>query len=74
MSSLYNRIEEIQEMVKILTSDVEYLRPRLGERSIQVALSDSEESNRRFYIRPKLSGFKAEPHFITQNILLKQQF
>ncbi len=59
MSSLYNRIEEIQEMVKILTSDVEYLRPRLGERSIQVALSDSEESNRRFYIRAIFSLIEA---------------
>ena len=26
------------------------------------------------FVLPKLSGFEAEPHFMIQNILLKQQF
>jgi hypothetical protein len=51
MGDLYNRIEEIQGMVRILTSDVDYLRSSLGERSIQVDLSEIEEANRRFYVR-----------------------
>ena len=38
-------------MVHVLTSDVEYLRPNLGERSIQIATSEAEEANRRFYRR-----------------------
>ena len=27
-----------------------------------------------FILKPKLSDFEAEPHFLMQNILLKQQF
>ena len=59
MSSLYERIEELQEMVKILASDVEYLSQRIGERSIQVDISKNEKSNRRFYIRAIFSLIEA---------------
>ena len=38
-------------MTRVLTGDVERLRPLLGERSIEAALSDEEEGNRRFYVR-----------------------
>jgi hypothetical protein len=59
MSDLYDRIDEIQGMVRILTSDVDYLRPKLGERSIQVQLSEAEEANRRFYVRAIFSLIEA---------------
>lgn len=51
MSELYERLEEIQGMTRALTNDVGQLRPLLGERSIQVAVSETEEANRRFYVR-----------------------
>ena len=51
MADLYNRLEEIQGMTRVLTGDVDRLRPLLGERSIQAAVSDDEEANRRFIVR-----------------------
>jgi hypothetical protein len=38
-------------MVRVLTGDVERLRPLLGARTIQAPVSDEEEANRRFYVR-----------------------
>lgn len=46
-------------MVRVLTSDVEYLRPNLGERSIQIATSEAEEANRRFYVKAVFSLVEA---------------
>lgn len=51
MADLYDRLEEIQGMTRILTADVAMLRPLLGERSIQTAETDTEKTNRRFYVR-----------------------
>lgn len=51
MVDLYDRIDEIQGMTRILGADVDRLRPMLGELDIQAALSESEEGNRRFYVR-----------------------
>ena len=38
-------------MTRVLTGDVERLRPLLGKRSVAAAVSDEEEANRRFYVR-----------------------
>ena len=51
MADLCDRLDEIQGMTRILAADVERLRPTLGELDIQAAISDSEEGNRRFYVR-----------------------
>jgi uncharacterized protein (DUF1778 family) len=51
VADLYDRLEEIQGMTRILTGDVRRLSPRLGERTIQAAVTDAQESNRRFYVR-----------------------
>jgi hypothetical protein len=51
LADLYERLEEIQGMTRILEADVQRLSPRLGERSIQVAVSVAQEANRRFYVR-----------------------
>ena len=51
MADLYDRLEEIQGMTRILGEDVTYLRPLLGELNIQVAPSTADESNRRSYVR-----------------------
>jgi hypothetical protein len=59
MSDLYDRIEEIQDMVRILTSDVDCLKPKLGERNISAELSKNEEANRRFYVRAVFSLIEA---------------
>ncbi len=48
MADLYDRLDEIQGMTRVLTEDVERLRPLVGE---DVAISDGEEANRRFYVR-----------------------
>ncbi len=59
MSDLYNRIEEIQGMVRVLTADVDFLRPLLGERSIQAAVTEVKAANRRFYVRAVFSLIEA---------------
>ena len=51
MSDLYDQIEELQGMARVLTDDVERLRPQLGSRDIQVAVTDNEEMARRLYVR-----------------------
>jgi len=51
MTELYDRLEEIRDVTRVLTRDVEQLRPLLGERSIAAAVSEEEEANRRFYVR-----------------------
>jgi hypothetical protein len=51
MTDLYDRLEELQEVIHVLTRDVEQLRPLLGDRSIAAAVSPEEEANRRFYVR-----------------------
>lgn len=48
MADLYDRLDEIQGMTRVLTQDVERLRPLVGA---DVAISDGEEANRRFYVR-----------------------
>ena len=48
MADLYGRLDEIQGMTRVLTQDVERLRPLVGA---DVAISDGEEANRRFYVR-----------------------
>lgn len=59
MSDLYNRIEEIQGMVRVLTSDMELLKSKLGDLSGQSALTESEAANRRFYVRAVFSLIEA---------------
>ena len=51
MTDLYVRLEEIRDVTRVLTGDVEQLRPLLGEKSIAAAVSAEEEANRRFYVR-----------------------
>ena len=51
MSDLYNQLEELQGMARVLTSDVGRLRQRLGSRDIQVETSQDEEMTRRLYVR-----------------------
>ncbi len=51
MSDLYNQLEELQGMARVLTADVERLRQRLGSRDIQVETSQDEEMARRLYVR-----------------------
>ncbi len=48
MADLYERLDEIQGMTRVLTQDVERLRPHVGE---DVSISEGEEANRRFYVR-----------------------
>ena len=43
----------------MLSVDVEYLKPLLGERSIQVKNSDAEEACRRFYVKAIFSLIEA---------------
>ena len=38
-------------MTRVLAGDGDRLRPLLGERNIQAAVSEAEEGNRRFYVR-----------------------
>lgn len=48
MADLYNRLDEIQGMTRVLAGDVDRLRPLVGE---DVAISNDEDANRRFYVR-----------------------
>ena len=51
MSDLYDQIEELQGMARVLTADVELLRARLGSRDIQIEVTEEEETARRVYVR-----------------------
>jgi hypothetical protein len=51
MSDLYDRLEEIQGMTRVLAGDVASLGANLGSRSIQDAPSDEEYGARRAYVR-----------------------
>ena len=59
MSDLYDRLEEIQGMVRVLTGDVELLKSELGDLSGQAALTESEAAHRRFYVRAVFSLIEA---------------
>jgi hypothetical protein len=59
VSDLYDRLEEIQGMVRILTSDVELLKPNLGDLSGQAVLREAEAANRRSYVRAVFSLIEA---------------
>jgi hypothetical protein len=51
MADLYDRILDIQGMTRVLGEDVDRIRPLLGPRNIQQALSPADEGSRRFYVR-----------------------
>jgi len=51
MSDLYERLEELQDMTRILAADVTRLGQRLGERSIQAATTEEQDGVRRAYVR-----------------------
>ena len=51
MSDLYDRLEEIQGMTRVLAGDVDRVQPLLGDRSIQARVSDEQEGYRRSYVR-----------------------
>lgn len=51
MSDLYDRLEEIQGMTRVLIGDVERLRQQLGSRSIQDDKTVEQEGARRAYVR-----------------------
>ena len=46
---LYERLEELQEMTRLLIDDVALLKPKIGELNPDV--TDEEKAHRRFYIR-----------------------
>jgi hypothetical protein len=46
---LYNDLEELQGMTRLLIDDVNLLRPRIGEGKLDP--SDEEKAYRRFYVR-----------------------
>lgn len=51
MGDLYDQLEELQGMARVLAADVAWLRPQLGSRDIRAAVSDHEEAARRLYVR-----------------------
>lgn len=51
MSDLYDRLDEIQGMTRVLAGDVDRVQPLLGDYSIQAHVSDEQEGHRRFYVR-----------------------
>ena len=59
MGDLYDQIEELQGMARVLTEDVERLRPRLGSRNPQDAVCDEEEMSRRLYVRAIFARIEA---------------
>jgi hypothetical protein len=59
MADLYDRLQEIEGMVSVLTNDVEFLRPRLGVRSIAAETTEEEAGNRRFYVRATFALIEA---------------
>jgi hypothetical protein len=46
---LYNELEELQGMTRLLIDDVRLLRPKIGEGNPDP--SDDEKAYRRFYVR-----------------------
>jgi hypothetical protein len=48
---LFERLEELRDVVGVLYGDVERLRPVLGSRSISDAVSEEEYGYRRAYVR-----------------------
>jgi hypothetical protein len=46
---LYDRLEELQGMTRLLIDDVALLRPRVGE--LKPNVTEEEKANRRFYVR-----------------------
>jgi len=59
MSDLYDRLEEIQGMTRVLIADVDQLRTQLGSRSIQDAKTAEEEVARRAYVRAAFALIEA---------------
>ena len=59
MSDLYERLEEIQEMTRMLEGDVALLQKMLGERSPTVEVTDSQYANRRSYVRATFALIEA---------------
>ena len=51
MSDLYDQLEELQGMTRVLTADAESLGLRLGPRDIQAAVTHDAEMARRLYVR-----------------------
>lgn len=51
MSDLYERLEEIQGMVRILAADVQRLAKEVGDRSIAAEVTDDQACARRSYVR-----------------------
>jgi hypothetical protein len=51
MADLYDRLDEIQGMVRTLLGDLRQLGPVLGDRSPQAHVADEQAANRRFYVR-----------------------
>ncbi|MDO9107719.1 MAG: hypothetical protein Q7U89_01835 [Coriobacteriia bacterium] len=51
MSALYDRLQELQSTLKLLTADLVHLRLLLGERSIAVEHTPEEDAFRRSYVR-----------------------
>ena len=70
MSDLYNRLDEIKEIIYTLGGDKDRLSTKLGSRSITEAISEDEEANRRFYIRAIFAFIEAlvEQH---KNLMLE---
>jgi hypothetical protein len=48
MTDIYDRLDEIEGITRVLVGDVDRLRRLVGG---QVAISDEQESNRRLYVR-----------------------
>jgi hypothetical protein len=46
---LYDRLEELQSMTRLLIDDVTLLKPKVGE--LNPNATDQEKANRRFYVR-----------------------
>jgi hypothetical protein len=70
MADLYNQLEELQGMTYTLIGDMESLKNSLGSRNITNAISEQEDTNRRFYIRAIFAFIEAvvEQH---KRLLLK---
>lgn len=51
MSDLYERLDEIKEIIFTLGGDIDKISSQLGSRLITESISEKEETNRRFYIR-----------------------
>ena len=74
MADLYDRLEEMREILDILGGDVFRTKPLLGARDIQAAVSDVEEGARRTYVRAVFSFVEAmvEQHEASRHPPLRQ--